>query len=51
MRTITRMRPPGVSYSHADNLDQPPVSMLNLRRRGREPIAHQDDEHLDREPT
>ena len=29
--------PPGVSYSHADNLDRPPASMHNLRLRGREP--------------
>jgi hypothetical protein len=36
-------------YSHADNLDRPPASMHNLRRRGGEPASHQDDQHLYRE--
>jgi hypothetical protein len=39
----------GVSYSHADNLDRLSASMHDLRRGGREPVAHQDDQHLDRE--
>jgi hypothetical protein len=41
--------PPSVSCSPADNLDRPRASMHNLRRRGREPVTHQDDQHLDRE--
>jgi hypothetical protein len=40
--------PPGVSYSHADNLDRTVASMHDLRRRGREPASHQDDQHLNR---
>jgi hypothetical protein len=41
--------PPGISDSHADNLDRPHAGMRDLWRSGREPVAHQEDQHLDRE--